>query len=51
MSTRILIRSMYLVCYDIAAVALSSYLALLLRFDMHPDQIPPQYLTVLWATI
>ena len=42
---------MYLVCYDIAAVALSSYLALLLRFDMHPDQIPPQYLTVLWATI
>lgn len=51
MSTRILIRRMYLVCYDIAAVALSSYLALLLRFDMHPDQIPPQYLTVLWATI
>ena len=51
MSTRILIRRMYLVCYDIAAVALSSYLALLLRFDMHPNQIPPQYLTVLWATI
>lgn len=51
MSTKILIRRMYLVCYDIAAVALSGYLALLLRFDLNPDRIPPQYLTVLWETI
>ena len=51
MRTKILIRRMYLVCYDIAAVALSSYLALLLRFDLHPNQIPSQYLSVLWATV
>ena len=51
MRTKILIRRMYLVCYDIAAVALSSYLALLLRFDLPPNQIPSQYLSVLWATV
>lgn len=51
MSTKILIRRMYLVCYDIAAVALSGYLALLLRFDLNPNRVPPQYLEVLWATI
>ena len=51
MNAKILIRRIYLVCYDIAAVALSSYLALLLRFDLHPNQIPSHYLTVLWATI
>ena len=51
MNAKILIRRVYLVCYDMAAVALSSYLALLLRFDLHPDQIPPQYLAVLWETM
>lgn len=51
MNAKILIRRVYLVCYDIAAVAISSYLALLLRFDLHPDQIPADYLSVLWATI
>ena len=51
MNAKILIRRVYLVCYDMVAVALSSYLALLLRFDLHPNQIPPKYLTVLWATI
>ena len=51
MNAKILIRRVYLVCYDIAVVALSSYLALLLRFDMHMSRIPPQYLTVLWETI
>ena len=47
MRTKVLIRRLYLVCYDIAAVALSGYLALLLRFDLHPNQIPGQYLSVL----
>lgn len=51
MNAKILIRRVYLVCYDMAAVALSSYLALLLRFDFHPDRIPPQYLSVLWAVV
>ena len=51
MNQKILIRRVYLVCYDLAAVALSGYLALLLRFDLHPDRIPTQYLSVLWATI
>ena len=51
MRTKVLIRRLYLVCYDIAAVALSGYLALLLRFDLHPNQIPPQYLSVLWETV
>lgn len=51
MSTKLLIKRLYLVCYDIAAVALSGYLALLLRFDLNPNRIPPQYLTVLWETV
>ena len=51
MRTKVLIRRLYLVCYDIAAVALSGYLALLLRFDLHPNQIPGHYLSVLWATV
>ncbi|MDD7178957.1 MAG: nucleoside-diphosphate sugar epimerase/dehydratase [Lachnospiraceae bacterium] len=51
MNAKILIRRVYLVCYDVAAVALSSYLALLLRFDLHPGQIPAQYLSVLWEVI
>lgn len=51
MNAKILIRRIYLICYDIAAVALASYLALLLRFDFHPNDVPSQYLTVLWETI
>lgn len=51
MSTKLLIKRLYLVCYDIAAVALSGYLALLLRFDLNPNRIPPQYLAVLWETV
>jgi FlaA1/EpsC-like NDP-sugar epimerase len=46
-----MIRRVYLLCYDIAAVAFSSYLALLLRFDLQPNRIPANYLTVLWETI
>ena len=51
MNAKLLIRRIYLICYDIAAVALASYLALLLRFDFRPNQVPPEYLTVLWETI
>ena len=51
MSTKLLIKRLYLVCYDVAAVALSGYLALLLRFDLNPNRIPSQYLMVLWSTI
>ena len=51
MNAKILIRRIYLICYDIASVALASYLALLLRFDFHPNDVPAQYLTVLWETI
>lgn len=51
MNVKILIRRVYLICYDIAAVALSSYLALLLRFDLSPNRIPSHYLSVLWATV
>ena len=51
MNAKIMIRRIYLVCYDVAAVALASYLALLVRFDFQPNHVPPQYLTVLWATI
>lgn len=51
MSTKLMIKRLYLVCYDIAAVALSGYLALLLRFDLNPNRIPPQYLAVLWETV
>ena len=51
MNAKILIRRIYLICYDIASVALASYCALLLRFDFHPNNVPPQYLTVLWETI
>lgn len=51
MNAKILIRRVYLVCYDMAAVALSSYLALLLRFDFHPNRIPSQYLSVLWEVL
>lgn len=51
MNAKILIRRGALVCYDVAAVALSSYLALLLRFDLHPNLIPISYLEVLWQTV
>ena len=51
MNAKLLIRRVYLVCYDMAAVAISSYLALLLRFDLQPNLIPSQYLSVLWAVI
>lgn len=51
MNAKILIRRGALVCYDVAAVALSSYLALLLRFDLHPNLIPVSYLEVLWQTV
>ena len=51
MNAKLLIRRVYLVCYDMAAVAISSYLALLLRFDLQPNLIPAQYLSVLWAVI
>ncbi len=51
MRAKVLARKVFLVCYDIAAVALSSYLSLLVRFDLHPDWVPERYLSVLWATI
>lgn len=51
MSTKLMIKRLYLVCYDIAAVALSGYLALLLRFDLNPNRVPAQYLAVLWETV
>ncbi len=51
MNAKLLIRRIYLICYDIAAVALASYLSLLIRFDFRPNQVPSVYLSVLWETI
>lgn len=51
MNAKLTIRRLCLVCYDMAAVALSGYLALLLRFDLHPNKIPTHYLEVLWQTM
>ena len=51
MNAKLFIRRVYLVCYDIAAVALASYMALLTRFELKPDNIPVQYLNVLWGTL
>ncbi|SDG70846.1 nucleoside-diphosphate sugar epimerase/dehydratase [Marvinbryantia formatexigens] len=36
--------ALYLVLYDVVAACASYFFALLLRFDMHVSQIPPEYL-------
>ncbi len=51
MNAKLLIRRVYLVCYDIAAVALASYMALLTRFELKPDKVPEEYLGVIWSSL
>ena len=41
---QLLLKKLLLVIYDIAAVSVSGYLALLMRFELEPSQIPEQFL-------
>ena len=51
MNAKLFIRRVYLVCYDVAAVALASYLALLTRFEFKPNAVGENYLDVLWGSL
>ena len=42
------IRRIFFICYDICAVLVSSFLALLIRFDFHITQIPRDYYELAW---
>ena len=41
---QLLLKKLLLVIYDIAAVSVSGYLALLMRFELEPSQVPEQFL-------
>ena len=48
---QLLIRRIFLMCYDMLAVFAASILALLVRFDFHIMSVPPEYLDEVWRTI
>lgn len=48
---QLLIRRIFLMCYDMLAVFTASMLALLVRFDLHITSVPPEYLNEVWKTI
>ena len=41
---QLLLKKLLLIIYDIIAVSVSGYLALLMRFELEPSQIPEQFL-------
>lgn len=48
---QLLLRRLFLVCYDILAVFISGFLALLLRFDFNYKSIDPKYIEVYWIVV
>ena len=48
---QLLIRRIFLICYDMLAVFAASIVALLIRFDLHIMTIPGQYLDEVWRTL
>ncbi|MDD6000506.1 MAG: polysaccharide biosynthesis protein, partial [Lachnospiraceae bacterium] len=48
---QLLIRRIFLMCYDMLAVFAASILALLVRFDFHIMSVPSEYLDEVWRTI
>lgn len=48
---QLLIRRIFLMCYDLLAVFAASILALLVRFDFHIMSVPSEYLDEVWRTI
>ena len=48
---QLLIRRIFLMCYDLLAVFAASILALLVRFDFHIMNVPSEYLDEVWRTI
>ena len=48
---QLLIRRIFLICYDMLAVFAASIVALLIRFDLHIMKIPAQYLDEVWRTL
>lgn len=51
MDRRLVVRRLFLICYDICAVILASLLALLVRFDFAPGRVPIEYLNIVWHII
>ena len=48
MNLQLLIRRIFLICYDICAVVAASVLAILVRFDFKPESVPDIYVEKLW---
>ena len=48
---KLFIRRIFLMCYDLTAVLVASMMALLIRFDFHMDNIPPEYLNEIWRAL
>lgn len=48
---QLLIRRIFLMCYDLLALFAASILALLVRFDFHIMNVPSEYLDEVWRTI
>ncbi len=48
--TKLFVRRFFLIAYDVFAIAVASYLPLLVRFELNPSQIDPVFLkTYLWC--
>lgn len=43
LNTKLLVRRMFLIAYDIAAVVLSSYIPLVMRYEFHISEIPQHF--------
>lgn len=48
---QLLIRRIFLMCYDMLAVFAASMLALMARFDFHISSVPLKYLNEVWGTL
>ena len=45
------IRRIFFICYDVLAVLIASFLALLVRFDFHISLIPVKYYELAWGIL
>ena len=45
---QLLIRRIFLMCYDVLAVFAASIVALLIRFDLNIKSVPFQYMDEVW---
>jgi hypothetical protein len=48
---QLLIRRIFLMCYDVLAVFAASIVALLIRFDLNIKSVPFQYMDEVWRAL